>query len=101
MPKNLGNKKISPLEKKDYGKTPAYLQKRIVAMKQQELEHATMMSTLRKEAESEALKQKGIVVLPDVERARILKGLQANWDKLNKDYQKLSLTVDTVPKITR
>ncbi|KAI8845401.1 calmodulin-binding-domain-containing protein [Chytridium lagenaria] len=43
----------------------------------------------------------GMVPLPEDERIRILEGLKANWEKLNSDYQKLSLTVDTVPKIAR
>jgi hypothetical protein len=47
------------------------------------------------------LQDKGIVVLPDDEREKILAGLRDNWDKLNHDYQRLSLTVDTVPKIAR
>jgi uncharacterized protein YpuA (DUF1002 family) len=43
----------------------------------------------------------GMILLPEEERHRILEGLKANWEKLNSDYQKLSLTVDTVPKIAR
>ena len=42
-----------------------------------------------------------MVLLPEEERTRLLEGLKANWEKLNSDYQKLSLTVDTVPKIAR
>ncbi|KAJ3040596.1 hypothetical protein HK097_002518, partial [Rhizophlyctis rosea] len=43
----------------------------------------------------------GLVTLPEEERVKILEGLKKNWEKLNSDYQKLSLTVDTVPKISR
>lgn len=43
----------------------------------------------------------GLVQLPEEERLSILQELQSKWDSLNRDYQKLSLTVDTVPKITR
>ena len=42
-----------------------------------------------------------MIRLPEEERVRVLEGLKANWEKLNLDYQKLSLTVDTVPKIAR
>jgi hypothetical protein len=45
--------------------------------------------------------ERGVVPLPEDERIRVLEGLQYNWEKLNGDYQKLSLTVDTVPKISR
>ena len=83
----MSNEKPSYLAKKDYGKTPDYLKQRIEEMKE--------------EREVMALEAQGIVILPDEERERILKGLQDNWEKLNKDYQRLSLTVDTVPKIAR
>ncbi|KAJ1499874.1 hypothetical protein HMI56_004158 [Coelomomyces lativittatus] len=39
--------------------------------------------------------------LPEDQRLLLLKGLKTNWEKMNSEYQKLSLTVDTVPKITR
>ncbi|KAJ1345067.1 hypothetical protein BSLG_000582 [Batrachochytrium salamandrivorans] len=85
------------LPKKDYGRAPDYLKRRITELK--ELEHhrtqeLTEMTNSRNMAE-------GVVPLPDEERSRILDGLQANWEKLNSDYQRLSLTVDTVPKIAR
>ena len=55
------------------------------------------------EAAQQAAKQfrNGLVLLPESERIKILDGLTANWNKLNGDYQKLSLTVDTIPKIAR
>ncbi|KAJ3396583.1 hypothetical protein HDU92_002531 [Lobulomyces angularis] len=45
--------------------------------------------------------ERGLVPLPEEERLKILNGLKNNWERLNSDYQKLSLTVDTVPKIAR
>ncbi len=45
--------------------------------------------------------RRGIIPLPEEERLRLLDGLRQNWDKLNGEYQKLSLTVDTLPKINR
>ncbi|KAJ3013941.1 hypothetical protein HKX48_005429 [Thoreauomyces humboldtii] len=39
--------------------------------------------------------------LPEVERLKILEGLQMQWKRLNGEYARLSLTVDTVPKIAR
>ena len=88
----------SYLIKKDYGRTPEYLAKKMdsdAAEKQRKADE--------KEAQIQAAKQfrNGLVLLPEEERHRILDGLKANWEKLNLDYQKLSLTVDTVPKIAR
>ena len=97
----MGSEKVSPLLKKDYGKTPEYLKQRISEMKHDEYELATLLAKQVEEKEKAMLEQQGIVILPEEERERILKGLQANWEKLNKDYQRLSLTVDTVPKIAR
>lgn len=70
-------------------------------MKEEQFHLANMLAKQKGEREVMALEAQGIVILPDEERERILKGLQDNWEKLNKDYQRLSLTVDTVPKIAR
>jgi hypothetical protein len=101
VPKKLTNEKPSYLAKKDYGKTPDYLKQRIEEMKEEQFHLANMLAKQKGEKEVIALEAQGIVILPDEERERILKGLQDNWEKLNKDYQRLSLTVDTVPKIAR
>lgn len=101
VPKKLKNEGPSYLEKKDYGKTPEYLKQRIIEMKEAEINFATRLANEKNEKETMTLESQGIVLLPDEERERILKGLQDNWEKLNKDYQRLSLTVDTVPKIAR
>lgn len=97
----MKNPEPSFVAKKDYGKNPEYLNKRITQIKEKELERATNLAIQQQQKETAALEQQGIVVMPDEERQRILKGLQDNWEKLNHDYQRLSLTVDTVPKIAR
>jgi hypothetical protein len=68
---------------------------------QQEKIHQERMEIEKQEAKNQKLAEQGIVPMPDEERERILHGLKANWEKLNQDYQRLSLTVDTVPKISR
>ncbi|XJO71801.1 hypothetical protein BDV3_001253 [Batrachochytrium dendrobatidis] len=83
--------------KKDYGRAPDYLKRRNTELKEREFHQAQAMA----ETKSSRGAHDGIVQLPDEERAKILDGLQANWMKLNSDYQRLSLTVDTVPKISR
>lgn len=91
----------SPLKKKDYGRTPEYLKERMAFKKEIELVLAKNLSLKKDRAEIDALEERGIVVLAAEEQSNILKGLNDNWARLNKEYQKLSLTVDTVPKITR
>ncbi len=85
-------------EKKDYGKTPNYLQKR---MTDRAHEQAKAMEEAKRQKEKEEFLKKGLIPLPEEERQRLLTGLKQNWDKLNSDYQRLSLTVDTIPKINR
>ena len=101
VPKKLTNEQPSYLVKKDYGMVPDYLKQRNQEMKEEELALAKSLAKKKDERETMALEAQGIVILPEEERERILKGLQDNWEKLNKDYQRLSLTVDTVPKIAR
>ena len=98
MAKKASNGPPKYLTKKDYGRTPEYLSKRIQAQAE--------AKTLKEKQDQEAFiksqqVRNGLVLLPEDERLRILDGLKANWEKLNQDYQKLSLTVDTVPKISR
>ncbi|KAJ3367929.1 hypothetical protein GGF31_006988 [Allomyces arbusculus] len=83
------------LRKANYGKTPAYLESQ--KARDAETERA-MQADMHAHAEDV---NGGLVRLPDEERRALLDGLKGNWEKLNNEYQKLSLTVDTVPKIAR
>ena len=91
------NNPVAYVDKKDYGQTPHYLLKRKdeLAQEAEQQRYQTQYDHERRQREA------GLILLPEMERESILSGLQVNWEKLNKDYQKLSLTVDTVPKITR
>lgn len=53
------------------------------------------------ERQKEEILKSGLIPLPEEERLRILEGLKANWEKLNAEYMKMSLVVDTVPKINK
>ncbi|KAJ3122178.1 hypothetical protein HK100_012089 [Physocladia obscura] len=107
--------------KRNYGRTPTYILKREQSQtesgnsndinnsnsnsnnsmfKMHEMEALLMETTSEGKKQAQMLKD-GLLPLPERERAKILEGLKANWEKLNSDYQKLSLTVDTVPKIAR
>ncbi|KAI9175246.1 hypothetical protein H9P43_006607 [Blastocladiella emersonii ATCC 22665] len=88
------------LRKANYGRNPTYLDHR-----KEEAELTALQAEI--EAHERAahgpngLGNNELVPLPEDERKHILDGLKANWEKLNSEYQKLSLTVDTVPKIAR
>lgn len=86
------------VQKKDYGKTPEYLQKKI--LQEIEFQKTDAHEKLEKK-ERDALLKRGIIPLPETERLRLLQGLLENWEGLNRDYQKLSLVIDTLPKINR
>ncbi|KAJ3092477.1 hypothetical protein HK102_006888 [Quaeritorhiza haematococci] len=91
----------SYLAKKDYGKTPNYLQHRKEELHERKIQEKQDTEQARLDAVRESQLAARLVPLPEDERVKLLAGLKANWEKLNSDYQKLSLTVDTVPKITR
>jgi hypothetical protein len=101
IPKKTAVEKTTYLEKKEYGQVPVYLSKIIAEQENIKREK------FQQESERELLElkqsqlERGIVPLPESERLLILEGLKKNWESLNGDYQKLSLTVDTVPKILR
>ena len=81
--------------KKDYGQVPVYLAKRKQETKR--------MAEVAKELKRANIKVpvKGLVPLEEGERLNILAGLQEQWQLLSKEFQKLPLVVDTVPKINR
>ncbi|KAJ3168583.1 hypothetical protein HDU88_001473 [Geranomyces variabilis] len=95
--------------KKDYGLVPAYLvaeaDRGRAAQPQQAMHIQSHLKNtprrrqirlpLHEEEDGDTLK------LPEDERLKILEGLKSQWQRLNGEYQRLSLTVDTVPKIAR
>jgi hypothetical protein len=96
-PKNVSREGPRYLAKKDYGRVPEYLSKR-----NDEFSQAKQDAERRQlERQKEEILKSGLIPLPEEERIRILEGLKANWEKLNAEYMKMSLVVDTVPKINR
>lgn len=85
--------------KADYGRTPAYLEQR--KQLSEEARESKQRALAEAAEDDQSIQKNGMIRLPEEERVRVLEGLKANWEKLNLDYQKLSLTVDTVPKIAR
>lgn len=79
-------------EKKDYGKSPRYISRIKAESNSTEPENYST---------EDAAPKPGVKMLSQNELAALRRGLKANWEKVNDEYQKLSLTVDTPPKIAR
>ena len=95
VPKKSSKKEVNYLAKQDYGKVPQYLD-RVREQVQQEYRMISEMQQSQQPAEHDALD-----VLSDAERERLLAGLKANWEAVNKEYQTLSFTLDTPAKKKR
>ncbi|XP_070509074.1 enkurin [Chironomus tepperi] len=79
-----------------FGKTPKYLEKR-----KEEMTEMKEMSLRQKErAEREELMRK-IREITQPERKKLLEGLKHNWHKMQEEYQKMPLLIDSVPKMIR
>ena len=89
--------KEKPMTKKaGYGKAPAYLSK----VKQQVAEEQEYLREFEAQYEQDYDQgyQSRAFQLSEDERAELLAGMKANWEKLNKAYQTLSFTLDTPAK---
>ena len=83
------------MKKPDYGKVPAYLEKVKEEVKR-EYEHMEQQMQA-----SEFAPHDGLRMLSEYERLEILNGLKAKWAALNKQYQTMSFTIDTINKRVR
>lgn len=84
-------------EKADYGRAPDYL-----ADRKQELQERQAQELAKEQAlERQRAEASGLTLLAEEDRLQVLAGLKANWEVINREYGKLSLVVDTLPKITR
>ncbi|XP_026699495.1 enkurin [Athene cunicularia] len=78
------------IKKKDYGVIPKY-----VTWRNEEIKRA------QKEQEAsilEHLKKRAMKRLSDEERNSLLQGLKKNWEEVYREFQGLSLEIDTIPK---
>ncbi|XP_058966474.2 enkurin [Pocillopora verrucosa] len=81
------------VNKKDYGKTPAYLEKRKAEVERAQMEYDAYVQ--------ERCRQGAMKNLTEAERQGILDGLKKNWEELHHQYQGLSVVTDTAPKKAR
>lgn len=78
-----------------YGKVPQYLMNindQLVRLK---------LEAKRQQEELEGSKNKDITVITPEEKSKLLDGLRQNWNFMQKEYQKMPLLIDTVPKMIR
>jgi len=87
------------INKKDYGKKPKYLDKRMAELEQQKLEKEKQ--EVRNEFERNQKRTGHLVCIPSAQKESILQGFKDNYQTLHNQYQKMSLIADTVPKIIK
>lgn len=81
--------------KPKYGKVPKYLQN-LKEVKTKSNEMKSKEEFLRNERD-----QNQIRVVDEEEKKELLDGLKHNWQKLQEEYQKMPLLIDSVPKMIR
>jgi len=95
VPKKPVSTRIDYLQKQDYGKVPGYLGR----VKQQIQEEYKMIEEMQQSNMPQ--QEDDIELITDEERAKLLEGLKARWEVVNKEYQTLSFTLDTPAKKKR
>lgn len=78
-----------------YGRVPRYLLNINEQLRNMEIE------SKKRQEEIEGVQKQDIRFISQEEKNNLLEGLQYNWDLMQKDYQKMPLLIDTVPKMMR
>merc|ERR1719389_1392213 len=101
VPKKTDVRQVSYMNKKGYGKVPAYLEK----VKGEIQDEYNYIMQMQEAAGEETMDETGgggrTRMLGEAERVEMLNGLKTNWDRINKAYQTLSFTLDTPAKKQR
>merc|ERR1712146_769766 len=100
VPKKTDVRQVSYMNKKGYGKVPAYLEK-VKGEIQDEYNYIMQMQEAAGEEYGEEGDGGRTRMLSEGERVSMLNGLKTNWDRINKAYQTLSFTLDTPAKKQR
>jgi hypothetical protein len=95
VPKKPISKEVNYLKKQDYGKVPGYMS-RVKDQIQSEYRMIEEMQSTNRPVQEESVE-----MISESERDRLLAGLKANWEAVNKEYQTLSFTLDTPAKKKR
>merc|ERR1712091_752973 len=99
VPKKTDVRQVSYMNKKGYGKVPAYLEK-VKGEIQDEYNYIMQMQEAQEEADQDGNFGRTRMISEN-ERVEMLNGLKTNWDRINKAYQTLSFTLDTPAKKQR
>lgn len=83
------------INKPKFGKVPRYLMNINEQLRRMELD------TKKQQEELEGKRNEDIRIVSSEEKKKLLEGLQHNWDLMQKEYQKMPLLIDTVPKQLR
>lgn len=78
-----------------YGNVPHYLTKINQQMQQIKIEAKKRQEAVENE------RNKNIRVITQEEKNKLLEGLEHNWGEMQKEYQKMPLLIDTIPKMLR
>ncbi|XP_008829962.1 enkurin [Nannospalax galili] len=78
------------INKKDYGVTPEYICKRNEDVRKAQEEYDNYIQ--------ENLKKAAMKRLSDEEREAVLQGLKKNWEEVHREFQSLSVFIDSIPK---
>ncbi|XP_027697431.1 enkurin [Vombatus ursinus] len=81
------------INKKDYGIIPEYICKRNEEVKKVQEEYDNYVQT--------NLKKAAMKCVSDEERDAVLQGLKKNWEEVHKEFQSLSVFIDSLPKKIR
>merc|ERR1711934_1301786 len=100
VPKKTDVRQVSYMNKKGYGKVPAYLEK-VKGEIQDEYNYIMQMQEAATEDMGGEEGYGRTRMLSEGERIEMLNGLKTNWDRINKAYQTLSFTLDTPAKKQR
>mmetsp|Transcript_54148 Transcript_54148/g.132377 ORF Transcript_54148/g.132377 Transcript_54148/m.132377 type:complete len:238 (-) Transcript_54148:320-1033(-) len=92
VPKKPVSNEINYLKKADYGQTPQYLDR----VRDQIEQEYRMIEEMQ--MSNHPQNENNIEMITEAERDALLKGLKDNWEKVNKEYQTLSFTLDTPAK---
>jgi len=80
-------------QKKDYGRTPEYLERRKAEVERAQRDYEMYIQ--------ERMRQGAMNKITGSERQAIIDGLKKNWEDLHHQYQGLSVVTDTAPKKAR
>uniref|UniRef100_A0A6I8NC03 Enkurin, TRPC channel interacting protein n=1 Tax=Ornithorhynchus anatinus TaxID=9258 RepID=A0A6I8NC03_ORNAN len=81
------------INKKDYGLTPEYIIKRNEEVRKAQEEYDAYVQ--------ESLRKAAMKRLTDEERETVLQGLKQNWEEVHREFQALSVVIDSTPKKMR